>query len=359
MDARDKAKKGRGSVSNREGRFETYAVTPFDDGWGSLDAEPAPPLKTRVFEDRARSIISTNQSPDIPFDQSINPYRGCEHGCIYCYARPTHAYLGYSPGLDFESVLFAKNDAAALLEQALRKRAYVPKCITIGANTDAYQPLERERRITRSILEVLAAFNHPTALITKSALVLRDLDLLAPMAAKGLVHVFVSITTLEPALARIMEPRAAAPHRRLQTLRDLAAAGVPTSVNAAPMIPAINDMELDKILEASAAAGAHSASYILVRLPLELKDLFEEWLATHFPDRAAHVMSLIRQTRGGEAYQAGFGSRMRGTGPYAELLRKRFRVARKRFGLDRPVTELRTDLFKPPLRPGDQIPLFD
>ncbi len=356
---RVEAHKGRGAASNREGRFEMTQATPFDDGWGTLERDPPPPLATELFEDRAKSIITRNQSPDIPFEQSINPYRGCEHGCIYCYARQTHAFLGLSAGLDFETKLFRKADAPALLARELRKPGYRCRAITLGANTDPYQPIEREQRLTRRILETLAAFRHPVALITKSALILRDRDILAEMAADNLVMAVVSITTLDPGLARIMEPRAAAPHRRLETVRGLAEAGVPVAVNAAPMIPAVNDMELERILEASAAAGARSAAYIVVRLPHEVRDLFEEWLRLHFPQRADHVLSLIRQMRGGKDYDAQFGKRMRGEGPYAELLRRRFQTAIRRLGLDRREFSLNVSAFRPPPQAGDQLSLFD
>ncbi len=352
-------RKGRGAVGNREGRFETRQTRAFDDGWGTLDFENPPPLKTRVQEDRARRIITTNQSPDIPFDQSINPYRGCEHGCVYCYARQTHAYLGLSPGLDFETRLFKKSNAAELLETELRKPGYRCKPITLGANTDVYQPIERGLRITRALLEVMAAFQQPVAIITKSALILRDLDILTAMAKKNLAMVVVSVTTLVAKLAHAMEPRAAAPHRRLETIRALAEAGIPTAVNAAPMIPAINDMELDKILEAGAAAGARWAAYILLRLPFEVKDIFKEWLEAHFPDRAQHVMSLVRQAREGRENQAGFGKRMRGTGPYAAMLRQRYKLAVKRLGLNQDDFELERGIFKPPPRAGDQMKLFE
>ena len=351
--------KGRGAVNNPRGRFESVATVPFDDGWGTLEREPLPPLKTSVADDHSKSIIATNQSPDIPFDQSINPYRGCEHGCIYCYARPSHAFYGHSPGLDFETKLYRKPRAAALLEQELRKPRYQCKVITLGANTDPYQPIERKHRITAGLLGVLADYRHPVAIITKGALVLRDKAILAQMAAQNLAHVIVSVTTMDPKLARVMEPRAASPLRRIQVIRELSAAGIPVSVNAAPLIPAINDGELEKILQTCAQAGARSATYILVRLPNEVTDLFQQWLATHFPDRADHVMSLIRQTRGGKTYRSGFGRRMRGTGPYADLLRKRFALACRRYHLNKRDLNLNTTLFKPPIRPGDQMNLFE
>lgn len=318
-----------------------------DDGWGGLDA-PLPARQTVVTDEQSRSIISTNDSPDVPFDQSVNPYKGCEHGCIYCYARPTHAWIGLSPGLDFETRLTAKPEAAALLRKALSKKGYVPSPICLGANTDAYQPIERERRITRSLLEVLRDFQHPVGIVTKSALVTRDIDLLAPMAEKGLAHVLVSVTTLDPKLARTMEPRAAAPGRRIETIRALADAGVPVGVLASPMIPALNDHELEAILEAAAAAGARAAGTIPLRLPLELAELFTEWLQTHHPLRAAHVLSRQRDIRNGTLNDARFGSRMRGEGVMADLLEQRFHVARRRFGLDGGLPEFRLDLFRVP-----------
>ncbi len=359
MSATIRHKSGRGAVSNPEGRFEKQRIEPFDDGWGSLDFEETPPPQTTVTADNNRTILTENKSPDLPFELSINPYRGCEHGCIYCYARPSHSYLGLSPGLDFETKLFHKTNGAEQLEKALRKPRYRVRPITLGANTDAYQPVERKHRITREILEVLHAYRHPLAIITKGALVLRDLDLLSEMGRQGLAHVIVSVTTLDPDLARIMEPRAAAPHRRIEVIEALVEAGVPVSVNAAPMIPAINDMELERIIEAGASAGADSASYILVRLPNELGDLFKEWLETHFPHRANHVLSLLSQMRDGRLNDPRFGFRMRGTGPYAELLGKRKRLICRRLGLNEQRPELRTDLFRLPPRAGDQLSLFE
>ena len=353
----DRARKGRGATSNPEGRFETVRAIPFDDGWGTLEEDLASSLHTTVAEDVNRTIITENQSPDIPFERSINPYRGCEHGCIYCYARQSHAYLGLSPGLDFETKLFAKSNAPALLEEALRKKNYVCKPITLGSNTDPYQPIERERRLTRRLLEILYEYRHPAAIITKSGLIKRDLDILSEMAQMNLIRVFVSVTTLNPELARTLEPRAGAPHRRIQTVRFLAEAGVPTSVNAAPMIPALNDMELETIMTAAAEAGAVSASYILIRLPGEVRDLFVNWLEAHYPDKAKHVMSLIRQTRDGKDYQSQFGHRMKGTGTYAELMNKRFVLARRRLKLEGQ-PPLATRHFRRPIRPGDQLPLF-
>lgn len=354
-------RKGRGAIGNAAGRFERLAREAVDDGWGTADAEP-PALRTSVTIETPRRIISRNRSPDIAFDQSINPYRGCEHGCVYCYARPTHAYLGLSPGLDFESRLFAKPNAAALLESELAKPGYVCSPIMLGSNTDPYQPIERGHKITRAILKVLAAHNHPVAIATKSALVLRDLDILAPMAEKGLAAAALSVTTLDRGLARKLEPRAATPARRLDAIRGLSAAGVPTSVLAAPMIPALNDHELEAIIRAGAEAGASGAFYTLLRLPLELKDLFSGWLETHAPDRARHVLNQLAESRGGQLYQASFKSRMTGEGPHAEMLAKRFRAVVKRLGLRAsPPAGLGLDCrrFARPPQAGDQLGLFD
>lgn len=350
--------KGRGALTNHSGRYEAHARVAEDDGWTLADPAP-PPLRTDVTIEAARTIISTNDSPDISFDQTINPYRGCEHGCVYCYARPNHAYVGLSPGLDFESRLFAKPNAAALLERELARPGYRPKPIVLGGVTDVYQPIERTWKITRSVLDVLAAHRHPVALVTKSALVLRDLDILAPMAAAGLAKVAVSVTTLDPKLARAMEPRAAAPHRRLEAIRSLAEAGVPTTVMTAPLIPALNDHEIDALLEAAAAAGATAAGYVALRLPLEIAQLFQDWLSAHVPDRAARVMKLVREMRGGRDYDATWGVRGRGTGPYAQLMAKRFHAAARRHGLDRPSFALDTTQFRRPPRAGDQLALFD
>jgi DNA repair photolyase len=334
-------------VTNRSGRYEAEQRTGFDDGWGTAD-EPAPPLTTTVTAEKTRQILTRNDSPDIPFDRSINPYKGCEHGCIYCFARPTHAYLGLSPGQDFESRLVSKPDAPDALRAELSRPGYRCEVIALGASTDPYQPVERDLRITRSLLEVLAACRHPVTLVTKSNGVLRDLDLLAPMAEQNLASVMVSITTLDRQLARRMEPRAPTPARRLDAIRQLAAAGVPVGVLASPMIPALNDPDLEHILEAAQGAGARAAGTILVRLPREIKDLFAEWLEAHYPDRAARVLSLIRQTRSGALYDARFGTRMRGTGPYADLLARRFAVATRRLGLDGPMPALDRDQFRPP-----------
>ena len=342
-------RKARGALSNASGRFEAETRIRVDDGWSAENAdEDLPAFKTTVATDASRTVIARNASPDIPFDQSINPYRGCEHGCIYCYARPTHAFLGLSPGQDFESRLFAKPEAGRLLARELSAPGYVCKVIALGTNTDPYQPIERKLKITRAILETLAAFSHPVGIVTKSALVRRDIDILAPMAARKLARVFVSITTLDPALARAMEPRAAHPKARLDTLRALADAGIPAGVMAAPMIPALNDAELEAILEAARAAGASSAGYVALRLPHEIKDLFAEWLRANRPDRAERVLNLVRDMRGGKLNDARFSSRMRGTGPYAELIARRFALATRRLGLDRERFDLDTAQFAPP-----------
>jgi DNA repair photolyase len=347
----EEQRRGRGARSNRSGRYEPTTREAFDDGWDGDDDLPA--FKTEIFREEAKSIISTNDSPDISFEQSINPYRGCEHGCIYCYARPTHAYLGYSPGLDFETKLFAKVNAAEVLERELSNRRYIPKTIALGAVTDPYQPIERTMRITRSILEVMEKTRHPVGIVTKSAGILRDIDILGRLAEQGLVKVGMSVTTLDRKLARVMEPRAATPPKRLEAIEKLTAAGVPVTLMAAPLIPAINDMELDAILEAGAKAGAKEAGYVLLRLPLELKVLFREWLVTEFPDRADKVMHLLQSMHGGKDYSAAFGVRQRGTGPYADLIAKRFRLATTRLGLNlRGKLKLRTDLFVPPERNG-------
>jgi DNA repair photolyase len=310
------------------------------------------------MKDSSRTIITRNNSPDISFSQSINPYKGCEHGCIYCFARPTHAYLGLSPGADFESKLFAKPNAAELLARELSAPNYVPKVIAMGTNTDPYQPTEKRMRITRSILEVLREFNHPVGIVTKSALILRDLDILAPMAAEGLAKVAVSVTTLDRKLARTMEPRAATPPKRLETIRALVEAGIPTNVMFAPVIPALNDEELENVLTAAKEAGALSAGYVLLRLPLEIKDLFREWLEESFPDRAKHVMSLVRQMRGGKDYDSNWHTRMRGTGPYAALIARRFHIAVKRIGLNRESHPLVLNKFKRPPQLGEQLALL-
>ena len=350
--------KGRGTLSNAVGRFEGYARTGFDDGWGSAD-EAALPLETRLIEDTTRTIIARNQSPDIGFDRSINPYRGCEHGCVYCFARPTHAYLGLSPGLDFESRLFFKPRAAELLRAELSKPSYRCQPMGLGTNTDPYQPIERKLGIMRQILEVLRDFQHPLTIVTKGALVQRDIDILAPMAEKRLARVAVSVTTLDRSLARRMEPRAATPERRLETIRALSDAGIPTSVMAAPMIPGLNDHELEAILEAARDHGATAANWVLLRLPLEIKDLFTEWLEENAPLRAKHVLALVRETRHGKHYSSEWGERMRGDGAYADLIAQRFRLALKRLGLNpRDMTGLDSTQFRPPPKPGQQLSLF-
>jgi DNA repair photolyase len=349
-------RRGRGARSNRAGRFESELREAFDDGWESLGE--LEPFKTQVHNETAKSIIARNDSPDVGFDQSINPYRGCEHGCIYCYARPTHAYLGHSPGLDFETKLYAKVNSAELLERELANPRYVPKVIALGAVTDPYQPIERDRRITRSVLEVLDRTSHPVGVITKSALVVRDRDILAHMASRGLAKVAISVTTLDRKVARKMEPRAATPPRRIEAIKALSEAGVPVSVMVAPIVPAINDSEIERILEAAWDAGAVEAGYVLLRLPLELKELFREWLATEFPDRAAKVINVLRSMHGGKDYVAEFGLRQRGTGPYAEHIGMRFRLAAKRLGLNERHLRLRTDLFRRPVAKGGQFSLL-
>jgi len=345
----------RGARSFLAGRFETVEREAFDDGW-TPEEKDARELKTTVTIERARSIISHNDSPDVGFDQSINPYRGCEHGCIYCYARPSHAYLELSPGLDFETKLFAKTNAAELLRAELARPGYVPSPIALGANTDCYQPIERKYGITRSIIEVLAECDHPFTVVTKSALVERDLDLIAPMAKNNLVKVFVSIGTLDRALARKLEPRAASPQRRLDILKALSGDEIPCGVMVAALIPALNDKTLEQVLEAAAAAGAAEAAYVVMRLPNELKVLFKEWLATHYPERAEHVISIVRQMRGGRDNDPRFGARMSGTGTFADLIEKRFHIACKRYGLNghgsgRKPPELDCTRFR---RPGAQ-----
>lgn len=344
--------RGRGAINNRAGRFEPHETMRFDDGWDTIEEE-APPLRTTLTAETAKTIITFNRSPDIHFDRSINPYRGCEHGCAYCFARPSHAYSGLSAGLDFESRLFYKPNAPELLHRALSKPGYVPRPVALGINTDAYQPVERDQRLTRQLLEILADYQHPVSLLTKSTLILRDLDLIAPMAEKGLVSVGVSITTLDRTLARKMEPRAATPPKRLETVRRLAEAGIPVAVMTAPIIPALNDSEIETLLEAAAEAGARRAGYVLLRLPHDLKDIFHEWLAQHYPDRAARVINLLREMRGGADYDARWFERGRGSGPYAKLISQRFALAVQRLGLDQPREPLRTDLFCPPRRPAD------
>ena len=349
-------RRGRGTASNASGRYEPLARVAFDDGWQGL--EQLPPFKTTVTIDATRKIITHNDSPDISFDPSINPYRGCEHGCVYCFARPTHAYLGLSPGLDFESKLFMKPNAPELLERELSAPDYSPKTIAIGTNTDPYQPIERRYQIMRRVLEVLDRAGHPVGIVTKSALVLRDLDILTRMAKRDLVKVAISVTTLDPNLARVMEPRASTPPRRLGALRELAKAGVPASALVAPIIPAINDAEIERILEAIAETGVRHAGYVLLRLPLELKDLFREWLIENFPDRYRHVINLIRETRGGKDYDSTFGKRQTGTGPIAWMIGRRFEVACERLGFNSTSVKMTTEHFRPPRPSAKQLDLF-
>ncbi|MBP6876921.1 MAG: PA0069 family radical SAM protein [Phenylobacterium sp.] len=349
--------RGRGARSNASGRFESQAREAFDDGWTLEDAEPQQ-LKTTLSPEKARTIISKNDSPDVGFSRSINPYRGCEHGCIYCYARPAHAYMGLSPGLDFESQLFFKPDAPRLLEKELSSPRYKPEFIHIGGNTDPYQPVERTTRITRGVLEVLERFGHPCSIITKSALILRDLDVIGAMGRRNLCRVAISVTSLDRKLARSMEPRAATPERRIAAIKALAEAGVPVVVMFAPAIPSLNDHEMEAVLERAAEAGAKGAGYVALRLPREIKDLFREWLETDHPDRARRVMSLVRQMRGGLDYDPEWGKRMRGEGPIAELLSQRFHAAKKRLGLDAKLPALDLSQFRVPAKAGDQGDLF-
>jgi DNA repair photolyase len=342
------ARRGRGATLNPAVRFDRQSAGAFDDGWGSLETEEAPAPDTTLIRDATRSVISWNDSPDLGFDRAVNPYRGCEHGCVYCYARPTHAYLGYSPGLDFETKLIFKPDVGELLEKELRKPGYVARPMALGSNTDPYQPVERTMKLTRTVLEVLERFNHPVSIVTKSAGVLRDLDILATMARRKLARVYVSVTTLDPVLARRMEPRAASPARRLAAVAELTRAGVPAGVMTSPMIPGLNDAELEKLVEAAARAGARDVRMILLRLPHELRALFEDWLNTHYPERAKHVLNLIRQTRGGALNESGFHQRFIGTGVYADLLRKRFERAARQWGLDTSREDLDCSQFAVP-----------
>jgi DNA repair photolyase len=349
-------RRGRGTLSNAAGRYEPVARIAFDDGWQSLD--DLPPFKTTVQADTARKIITRNESPDISFDRSINPYRGCEHGCVYCFARPTHAYLGLSAGLDFESRLFMKPDAPALLERELSAPGYQPRTIAIGTNTDPYQPIERQYEIMRRILEVLERAGHPVGIVTKSALITRDIDILSRMAERNLAKIAISVTTLDAKLARTMEPRAATPSRRLEALRQLSAAGVPTSVMVAPVIPAINDADIERILDAAKIAGVKGAGYVLLRLPLEVRDLFKEWLMANYPDRYRHVMKLIRDMRGGKDYDPTWGQRMTGAGPYAWMIGRRFEAACEKIGLNTERARLTTEHFQKPARGTEQLSLF-
>jgi DNA repair photolyase len=349
-------RRGRGARSNTTGRFEADRRDQFDDGWESLSDLEA--FKTDVYEEPARTIITRNDSPDISFDRSINPYRGCEHGCIYCYARPTHCYLGHSAGLDFETKLYAKTNAAALLERELAKPGYEPKMIALGTNTDPYQPIERERKITRGILEVLERANHPVGIVTKSALVLRDMDILARMASRGLARVALSVTTLDRRLARAMEPRASTPSKRLEAISQFSDAGVSVTVMVAPVVPALTDSEIEAILQASRDAGASDAGYVLLRLPLELKVLFREWLETEVPDRAKRVIHVLQSMHGGADYESAFSLRQKGSGPYAEQIAQRFRLALKRLSMNTRGAPLRCDLFERPVPEGGQMRLI-
>ncbi|WP_131195309.1 PA0069 family radical SAM protein [Lichenihabitans psoromatis] len=352
----DKRRKGRGALSNRSGRFEGSQRVDVDDGWDAL--ETLAPFKTTITMETPKTVITRNESPDISFDRSINPYRGCEHGCVYCFARPTHAFMGLSPGLDFESRLFVKQGAAERLERELGAPGYKPRTIAIGTNTDPYQPIERDHKVMRSILEVLAKCDHPVGIVTKSALVTRDIDILAPMAAKGLVKVALSVTTLDATLARTMEPRATTPGKRVEAIRLLAAAGIPVTVMVAPIIPAVTDTEIETILELAHAAGAREAGYVMLRLPLEVRDIFKEWLLAHFPDRFRHVMSLVQSMRGGRDYDAKWGQRMTGTGPYAAMIARRFEIASDRLGFPKVRSKLRADLFTPSHPQARQLDLF-
>lgn len=356
VDQRNMRIKGRAATSNPAVRYDKLSTESVDDGWAR--DEELPVLRTKVSIEVPRRVISKNTSPDLSFDRTINPYRGCEHGCIYCYARPSHAYLGMSPGLDFETQLIARPDAPAILEKELRNPRYVPAMIAIGSNTDPYQPIEKEHQIMRGILQVLARFNHPVAIITKGTLIERDIDILAPMAANGLVRVGVSVTTLDNKTSRAMEPRVPLPARRLQTICRLSDAGIPVRVMVSPVVPALTDHELEAILGAAKAAGAVAASSIVLRLPREVSGLFQDWLAEAFPDRAARVMARVRELHGGQNYDPTFGKRMTGQGKWADLLRQRFQLATRRLELDRKLPELRSDLFKVPPQAGDQLSLF-
>lgn len=350
------ARRGRGALTNRVGRYEARTRAPVDDGWPVGEAPP--PLRTEVSEERPRRVITRNTSPDLSFDCSINPYRGCEHGCVYCFARPSHAWLGLSPGLDFETKLVARPDAPEVLARELRKPGYRPEVIAIGTNTDPYQPIEARYGIMRRILEVLQAHRHPVAIVTKGSLIERDVDILADMAGQGLARVGISVTTLDPQVARAMEPRVPHPERRLQTIRRLSAAGVPVRVMPSPVIPALTDHELEKILEAAAEAGAVAASWVMLRLPLEVAPLFREWVAEAFPDRAARIMNRVRELHGGRDYDPEWGKRLRGEGAFAELFAHRFKIAVRRLGLVEELPPLRTDLFRVPPQTGDQLELF-
>ena len=350
---------GRGALSNESGRFEPHQTSPFDDGWGGLE-EDLPKLETEILKETPKTALTYNTSPDISFDRTVNPYRGCEHGCIYCFGRPAHAYSGLSPGLDFETKIFVKPGIVELLEKELSRARYSPRTIVLGGDTDIYQPIEKKLKITRRLIELMARAKHPFGFVTKSALVLRDLDLLASLAEQDLVRAAVSLTSLDNKLSRRMEPRAAAPHRRLATIRALSAAGIPVTVMTAPIVPAINDMEIERLLAAASDAGATRAGYVLLRLPREISHLFQEWLAANYPDRAEKVMTQMRAMRGGKDYQSEFVLRQTGQGEYARLIAQRFKKAAKRFNLNKPALNLRTDLFCPP-RPikSNQRDLFE
>ncbi len=349
-------RRGRGAGVNPSGRFEPVSRNEFDDGWQSLEQLPC--FKTNVQKENPRTIITRNESPDLNFDQSVNPYRGCEHGCVYCFARPTHAFMGLSPGLDFESRLFAKPGAAKLLRKELAHARYKPKTLALGTNTDPYQPVEKQWRITRDILEVLDDTNHPVTIVTKSALVTRDIDILSHMAERGLARVAISVTSLDRKLSRTMEPRAATPSKRLEAIRQLSDAGIPVTALVAPLIPALNDHEMERILDAAFANGADHAGFTILRLPLEVAGIFKDWLLRNYPDRYRHVLSLLRSMRGGKDYDSGFGTRLKGTGPYAWQIGRRFELAAKRLGLDTDTPDLRTDLFVKPEQAGTQLSLF-
>jgi len=356
MRVRPDRNRGRSAGINPSGRFEPTSRHVFDDGWNSL--EELPPFKTEVQVEKPRTIITRNESPDISFDRSINPYRGCEHGCVYCFARPTHAFMGLSPGLDFESKLFAKPDAARMLERELSKPGYQPRTIAIGTNTDPYQPIEKQYRIMREILEVLEARGHPVGIVTKSALVTRDIDILSRMAERGLAKVALSVTTMDRMLARTMEPRASTPTKRLEAIRQITDAGIPASVMVAPIIPGLNDPEMERILDSARAAGAREAGYVILRLPLEVAPIFKDWLLRHYPDRYRHVMSLIRSMRDGKDYDSEWGKRMKGAGPYAWQIGRRFEIAAKRLGLNVERRQLRTDQFVAGSGAGEQLMLL-
>ena len=349
-------RRGRGAGINPKGRFEREGRHVFDDGWRT--AEELEAFRTQVTAEHPRSVIARNQSPDLPFDRSLNPYKGCEHGCVYCFARPTHSYMGLSAGLDFETKLFAKPTAAKLLRKELAAKGYEARPLALGTNTDPYQPIEKSWRVTREVLEVLERTNHPVGIVTKSALVQRDIDILSRMAKKGLARVAISLTTLDRRMSRAMEPRAATPTRRLETIRALSEAGIPVSVMTAPLIPALNDHEMERMLDSAKAAGARDAGYVLLRLPHEVSGLFKEWMMRHYPEKYTHTMTLMRSMRGGKDYDASFGQRMSGVGPYAWQLSRRFEIAIRRLGLKPMRMELRTDLFEPPVNGGTQLSLF-